>query len=117
MNLNIEKSIEIIKSRSYESVLVFLDKTLKQITLITKKKNTIEELDDLMENLKKARNELAVATMNYEFAKEDELIDFYIYSMKAAQIKYDYLLKKVKEKGGTWGFEDIYDIKLNRQTC
>jgi len=53
---------------------------------------------DWIKSLKNAQNELEVAVNNYEFANEPELVDYYTYNIKAAQMRYEYLLKKVKEE-------------------
>lgn len=44
----------------------------------------------------KTREDLIAANNNYEFA-DGELIDYYLYQIKATQSKYNYLLKKAKE--------------------
>ncbi len=60
---------------------------------------TEEDKDiELMQSLIKAKMELEAANKNYEFA-EAELIDYYVYQIKASQSKIDYLLKKIKKKG------------------
>lgn len=112
MNLNVIESLEQVKLKSQETFLSFLDKISEQRNIITRKKKSREEIEEVVENLKKARNEWVIASMNYEFAQEEELIDYYIYLMKAAQLKYDYLLKKAKEKGAKWGCEDAFEIKM-----
>ncbi|MBQ7667806.1 MAG: DUF2508 family protein [Clostridia bacterium] len=55
------------------------------------------EKEVLLENLKVAQVELDTAINNYDFAKEPELVDYYTYNIKAAQMRYEYLLKKVKK--------------------
>ena len=57
------------------------------------------EMQELVKNLKIAQAEFETAVNNYEFANEPELVDYYTYNIKATQTKYQYLLKKVKEKG------------------
>lgn len=59
------------------------------------------EADDLelLEGIKKARKEWINASMNFEMADEEGIIDYYIYSIKAYEVKYQHLLKKAKEKG------------------
>jgi len=39
------------------------------------------------------------AIYNYEFTEDPELVDYYTYKIKATQPRYQYLLKKAKEKG------------------
>ncbi len=53
---------------------------------------------ELMKSLIKTRTELENASLNYEFA-DAELIDYYVYQIKANQAKIDYLIKKIKKKG------------------
>ena len=115
MNLNVVGALEQIRVRSLDSFVILVDKLSRQRSVVRNKKKDREEIEEVVENLKKARNEWVIATMNYEFAQEDELIDYYIYLMKAAQLKYDYLLKKAKERGAKWGFEDAFEIKLESQ--
>ena len=57
------------------------------------------DIQDLIKNLKNAQSEFENAISNYEFADDPELIDYYTYKIKATQTRYQYLLRKVKEKG------------------
>lgn len=57
------------------------------------------EKEEVIKNLKEAQDELTTAVNNYEFACEFELVDYYTYNIKAAQTKYEYLLRKAKEQG------------------
>ena len=63
---------------------------------------------DLIKCLIRTKGELELANKNYEFA-EDELVDYYIYEMKANQAKLNYLIKMAKMKGIT--VDMINDIK------
>ncbi len=56
-----------------------------------------EEME-LIKCIIRTKSEFQVATKNFEVAN-GELIDYYIYQIKANQAKLDYLIKKVKEKG------------------
>lgn len=58
-----------------------------------------EDTRELLKNLHEAKKEMEIANSNFEFAEEDGLVDLYIYRMKAAETRYQYLLKKVKQKG------------------
>ena len=53
------------------------------------------------------------ARNNYEFA-EGELIDYYLYQIKANQAKLDYLIKKAKELMITKGHIYYQSRKLDR---
>ena len=65
----------------------------------SKSKTADNDTQELIKNLKMAQIEFETAINNYEFANEPELVDYYTYNIKATQTKYQYLLKKVKEKG------------------
>jgi len=74
------------------------EKRLGVWSYIMKKFNEKESKkeSELIKCLKVAQDELEVAINNYEFAQEPELVDYYTYNIKAAQMRYEYLLKKVK---------------------
>ncbi len=63
-----------------------------------KDKSEKEKKLELILSVIKTRNDLENARKNYEFA-EDNLIDYYLYEMKANQSKLDYLLNKAKQLG------------------
>ena len=50
---------------------------------------------------------------NFEFAK-DELIDYYLYTIKANQAKLDYLIKKAKVNGISLERINEIDIRKNK---
>ena len=56
----------------------------------------------------KTRRELKNVDKNFEYA-QDDLVDYYIYEMKANQAKLNYLIKMAKMKGIT--VDMINDIK------
>ena len=62
-----------------------------------------EELNkeiELIKNIIKTREELKNNNKNFEYANID-LVDYYIYLIKANQAKLDYLLKIAKSRGIT----------------
>ena len=68
-----------------------LNKMIKGKTNIEKEMELLQNIMETRENLKNARN-------NFEYA-EDDMIDYYIYQIKANQSKLDYLIKIAKRKG------------------
>lgn len=59
--------------------------------------NNKEELNKMiLQNIIKTKRDLKQIQNNYEYA-EEELIDYYLYQMKAVQAKLDYLIKKSKK--------------------
>ncbi len=74
------------------------------------KDKTKDELNTiLVQSIIKTNNELQNARKNYEFA-EGELIDYYLYQIKANQSKLNYLIKKSKVNGIT--IDRIRQIEL-----
>lgn len=63
---------------------------------------------ELIKNIIKTRREIKNVDRNFEFA-QDDLVDYYIYEMKANQAKLNYLIKMAKMKGIT--VDMINDIK------
>lgn len=62
-------------------------------------KTEIEKEEDLIRSIIKAKKDLKLARQNFEYAKEGDLIDYYVYQIKANQSKLDYLIKAAKKKG------------------
>ncbi len=58
-----------------------------------------EEDYRLIEDIKNARNEWLEADIKFQHVSEREIIDYYTYIIKAAEIKYEYYLKKAKARG------------------
>lgn len=74
-----------------------------------KDKSQEEQNKILVQNIIKAKNELKNARNNYEYA-EGELIDYYLYQIKANQSKLNYLIKEAKSRGIT--MDRINQIKI-----
>ncbi len=78
------------------------------------KESVIENIEErereieLIKNIIKTRRELKNVDRNFEYA-QDDLVDYYIYEMKANQAKLNYLIKMAKMKGIT--VDMINDIK------
>jgi len=58
-----------------------------------------DESKELLADIKKAREDWLNAYENFEYGESSEIVDYYTYTIKAYQVKYEYLLKKAKEKG------------------
>ena len=63
---------------------------------------------ELIKNIIETRRELKNVDINFEYA-QDDLVDYYVYEMKANQAKLNYLIKMAKMKGIT--VDMINDIK------
>ena len=64
---------------------------------------------ELVKCILKTRRDLEVANKNFEQA-EGDLIDYYLYQIKANKAKLDYLIKEVKQKG--FSLDMINEIEL-----
>ena len=78
---------------------------------LIKEKSEIEKEMELIKNIIKPREELKSDNKNFEFA-EQELVDYYIYHIKANQAKLDYLIKLAKANGIT--IDIINQIKYEK---
>ena len=65
-----------------------------------KNKTELDKEIELIRNRIKTREELKNNNKNFELA-ENDLVDYYIYQIKANQSKLDYLIKLAKAKGIT----------------
>ena len=72
------------------------ERYLKEINIVDK--TEVEKEKELIDNIAKTSRELKVANNNFNFAQE-ELVDYYIYQIKANQSKLDYLIKMAKRQG------------------
>ncbi len=65
---------------------------------IIKDRTELEKEIELIRNIINTREELKNNNKNFEYAELD-LVDYYIYQIKANQAKLDYLLKLAKASG------------------
>ena len=75
---------------------VKIRKKIQQAIEKKEKKMTLEERQ-LLREIGEANKEMIVIYNHFDYATEPDLIEYYIYQYKAAQIKYGYLLKCMKE--------------------
>lgn len=69
---------------------------VKEKKIIDKSKEEMNKI--LIQSIINTNNNIKIAQKNYEFA-EDDLIDYYLYSIKANQSKLNYLIKTSKKNG------------------
>ena len=73
------------------------------------KRNEFQKEEDLIKIIIKTKENIKNANKNFEFADSD-LIDYYIYEIKANQAKLNYLIRIAKTKGMNVDF--IKDIEF-----
>ena len=61
------------------------------------RKKRIEEMTQLRQELAQTKSAIDCAQMNFQQALDPAMVDCYIYEWKAAQLRYQFLLKCVKE--------------------
>ena len=69
---------------------------VKEKKIVDKTKEEMNKI--LIQSIINTNNNIKIAQKNYEFA-EDDLIDYYLYSIKANQSKLNYLIKTSKKSG------------------
>lgn len=83
-----------------KSELVVQEKIKKKIfKLVMGKTETKSEDKELLSSLEIVKQKLDLVYMNFEYATDKALIDCYIYELKSLQMKYEYLMQRVKERG------------------
>lgn len=73
----------------------------------------MENVDlELIKSVIKTKTELDTANKNFE-AAEEELIDYYLYQIKANKAKLSYLIKEAKKQG--FELDMLNEIKLKAE--
>ena len=65
--------------------------------LLTHTQETDPQVRLLLDDLTQTQNDLANAYSNLEYMTDPDLIDYYIYQVKAVQMRNKFLLTKVKQ--------------------
>ncbi len=68
------------------------------IEKMIKGKTEDEKKIEIIQTIIETKEKLKLARINFEYA-EGDLIDYYVYQIKANQAKLDYLIKIAKHKG------------------
>ena len=84
------------------------EKYVKETNQLPKKNKKCNS--DLIKCIIQTREDLENANRNFEFA-EGELIDYYLYQIKATQSKYSYLIRKAKKLGLLVSMIDDIEIR------
>lgn len=78
-------------------------------------KSEIEKEEELVRSIVRAKKDLETARRNFEYAKSVDLVDYYIYQIKANQAKIDYLIKLAKTKGIIVNMINEIEIKVENR--
>lgn len=94
MNANTEKNLDIKHGTARFQLRLFRPIIKEQTQTLPSRVNL--DKNELVECLNNAKEELMIARANFDYADEEEMIDYYIYKIKACEIRYEYFLKKIK---------------------
>ncbi|MBS5650667.1 MAG: YaaL family protein [Clostridiales bacterium] len=59
------------------------------------------ELDELLRSLSRTQREIDLAYNHFNFTSDPDLIESCVYEISSLQCRYNYLLRRVKERGGS----------------
>lgn len=80
----------------------------------TEKEIPVYNKSKFVDDVRNAKNEWLAACNNYNFVMENEMLEYYIYNIKASQIKYEYYLKLAKSMENKDLSQNVYsNIKLD----
>ena len=71
------------------------------LVLFKKREPNDTELDDLLRSLSHTQREIEQAYNRFNFASDPDLVESYVYEISSLQCRYNYLLRRVKERGGS----------------
>lgn len=75
--------------------------------IVRPKQEPNTEQVELLAHLETARREWATARAYFELVSDEDLVDYAIYSVRAAEKKYQYLLRKIRETRKT-PYRDVF---------
>lgn len=75
----------------------------------------IEKEEELIFSIIKTKRDLHAARKNFEYVDSDDLVDYYIYQIKANQSKLDYLIKLAKSRGIICNIINEIEFKLENR--
>lgn len=91
------------------------DEYVKETTLV--ELTEVEREEELLLNIIKTKKDLQSARKNFEYVDSDDLVDYYIYQIKANQSKLDYLIKLAKARGIIADIINEVEFKLQNRAC
>lgn len=109
MNLSLQHNYAIKKAKSS-----FFNRLLKGFSAKEKIEsfsyNESGDFRELIESIKSAQRDWICANANFNDTSDQDIIDYYTYMIKAYQVRYEYLIKKAKEKGIKGGYSELADL-------
>ena len=73
----------------------------EKLVLFKKREPVDDELHDLLHCLSQTQREIEQAYNRFNFTSDPDLVESYVYEITSLQCRYNYLLRRVKERGGT----------------
>lgn len=72
----------------------------EKLVLFKKQPPQDTELDELLHSLSRTQREIEQAYNRFNFTNDPDLIDSYVYEINSLQCRYNYLLRRIKERQG-----------------
>lgn len=97
MNLDIQKNEEIKEHKNS-----IFKKIINMINLVENnqlEENKINDTQMLIESIAIAKNEWINANNDFNYAVDEDMVDYHTYKIKAYQAKYEYLIRIAKQMG------------------
>jgi hypothetical protein len=97
MNLNIQKN----QSQKLQKNNIFR-KRVNALNIVESNELAKHEANDtknLIESITNAKKEWIRANNDFDYAVDEDMIDYHTYKIKAYQARYEYLIRIAKEKG------------------
>ena len=73
----------------------------EKLVLFKKQQDIDEELNDLLRTLSHTKREIELTYCHFNSTNDPDLIESYVYEISALQCRYNYLIRRIKEKSGT----------------
>lgn len=105
MQLNTKKNGEVKGDREHAFFKLMRFLSIREEAK-TVNEDVYDENRELIESIKSAKKEWENANLNFEFACDEGIVDYYTYKIKACQVRYEYLVRIAKEKGIKAGIAD-----------
>jgi len=82
---------------SWQNILGFMPQN--KVYVNRQKDKNVSEEKELLSCLRNCIKDMHIASQNFDEAYNEDLVDYYTYELKAAEIRYQYILKSIKERG------------------
>ncbi len=69
----------------------------------------LRKREDLMNEITKVESSLFEIYNNMQYVEDKDIVDYYVFKLKAEQAKHDFLMKKIKDNFHDWQKDELYN--------